>query len=190
VKAASNCTSAEILAGAIALGEAGDEQRHAYREHLSTCRHCLAAIGGEREIERVINVVAQARDQEQWQPDVRRALARVPARGYGWKWVAALAAAGALVVTILATQRHAPVVVRSVAMSDAAAVAALGTQAIPQREHRAESLAFTSPQAARATITFEVRLDGRGKPMRCTIIKHSGRASLDSALCNAVMRTR
>jgi hypothetical protein len=190
VKTASNCTAAEILAGAIALGEAGDEQRHAYREHLSTCRRCLATIGGEREIERVINVVAQARDQEQWQPDVRRALARLPARRYAWKWSAGLAAAGALAVTILATQRHAPVVVRSVAMPDAAAVAALGTQTMPQREHRAESLAFTGARAARATLTFEVSLDERGKPTRCTVIKHSGRASLDAAVCNAVMRAR
>jgi hypothetical protein len=188
VKFASNCTSAEILAGAIALGEAGDEQRHAYREHLSTCRRCLATIGGEREIERVINVVAQARDQEQWQPDVRRALARIPVRRYGWKWGVGLAAAGALTVAILATQRHAPVAVRSVAMPDVAAVAALGTQTMPQREHRAESLAFTSAQTSRATITFEVRLNERGKPTRCTIIKHSGRASLDAALCDAVMR--
>jgi hypothetical protein len=93
-------------------------------------------------------------------------------------------------VAILATQRHAPVVVRSVAMTDAAAVAALGTQTLPQREHRAESLAFTSAQAARATITFEVRLDERGKPTRCTIVKHSGRVALDAALCDAVMRAR
>ncbi|MFY9740102.1 MAG: hypothetical protein WAK11_13790 [Candidatus Cybelea sp.] len=190
MKADSNCTTAEILAGAIALGEAGDEQRQAYREHLSTCRRCLAAIGGEREIERVIKVVAQARDQEQWQPDVRRALARAPARGLGWKWGTGLAAAGALAVAILATQRHPPVVVRSVARPDTVAVAALGTQTMPQREHLAESLTFTSAQAARSTITFEVRLDERGKPTRCTIIKHAGRASLDAALCDAVMRAR
>jgi hypothetical protein len=75
-------------------------------------------------------------------------------------------------------------------MPDVTAVAALGTQMIPQREHRAESLAFTSAQAARSTITFQVRLDDRGKPTRCTIIKHSGRAPLDAALCDAVMRTR
>jgi hypothetical protein len=190
MNAALNCTAAEILAGAIALGEAGDEQRHAYREHLSTCRRCLATIGGEREIERVINVVAQARDQEQWQPDVRRALARVPARSNGWKWGAGLAAAAAITVTILATHRHAPVAVRSVPMPDVAAVAALGTQTMPQREHRAESLSFISAQAARSTITFEVRLNERGKPTRCTIIKHAGRASLDAALCDAVMRAR
>jgi hypothetical protein len=77
-----------------------------------------------------------------------------------------------------------------VAMPDVAVVAALGTQTMPLREHRAESLAFTSAQAARATITFEVRLDARGKPTRCTVVKHSGRASLDAALCGAVMRAR
>ena len=190
MKAPSNCAAAEILAGAIALGEAGDEQRHAYREHLSRCRHCLTQIGGEREIERVINVVAQARDQEQWQPDVRRALARVPRRRRAWKWGAGLAAAAAVSIAILATQRHAPVVVHSVATQDLTAVAALGTQTMPQREHRAESLAFSSAQAARSTITFEVRLDERGKPTRCTVIKRSGPASLDAALCDAVMRAR
>ncbi|HLY01375.1 MAG TPA: hypothetical protein VKR56_02625 [Candidatus Cybelea sp.] len=190
MKAASNCAAAEILAGAIALGEAGDEQRHAYREHLSTCRPCLTAIGGEREIERVMNVVAQARDQERWQPDVRRALAHAPGRRQAWKWGAGLAVAAAFAVTILVTQRHAPVVVHSVAVQNLGDVAALGTQTMPQREHRAESIAFTSPQAARATITFEVRLDGRGKPAQCTVIKHSGRAALDAALCHAVLRAR
>jgi hypothetical protein len=190
VKVASNCAAAEILAGAIALGEAGDEQRHAYREHLSTCRHCLTAIGGEREIERVIGVVAQARDQERWQPDLRSARARVPSRRRAWKWGAGLAAAAAFVVAILATQRHAPVVVHSVATQDLGPVAALGTQAFPQRENRAESLVYTGAQAAHSTITFEVKLDDRGKPTRCTVIKHSGLASLDAALCNAVMRAR
>jgi hypothetical protein len=186
----SNCASAEILAGAIALGEAGDEQRHAYREHLSTCRRCLSQIGGEREIERVISVVAQARDQERWQPDVRRALGHLAGRRRAWKWGAGVAVAAACMVVILATQRHAPVVVHSVAMPDLGAVAALGTQSMPQREQRAESQAFTSAQAARSTITFEVRLDARGRPAGCTVIKHSGPASLDAALCNAVMRAR
>jgi hypothetical protein len=188
VKVASNCATAEILAGAIALGEAGDEQRHAYREHLSTCRHCLTAIGGEREIERVISIVAQARDQERWQPDLRRARARVPNRQYAWKWGAGLAVAATFAVAIVATQRHAPVVVHSVATQDLGPVAALSTQTFPRREQRAESLAFTGAQAARSTITFEVRLDARGEPVRCTVIKHSGRASLDAAVCNAVMR--
>lgn len=189
MKVAANCATAEILAGAIALGEAGDEQRHAYREHLSTCRRCLTAIGGEREIERVIGIVAQARDQERWQPDLRRARARVPRHGYAWKWGAGLTAAAAIfVVAIFATQRHAPVVVHSVATLDQAALAAVSTQAFPQRVHSSESIAFTSSQAARSTITFEVKLDNQGKPTRCTVIKRSGRASLDAAVCNAVMR--
>jgi hypothetical protein len=186
----SNCAAAEILAGAIALGEAGDEERHAYREHLSTCRRCLAQIGGEREIERVINLVVQARDRERWQPDVRRALARVPSRRRAWRWGTGLAAAAAFIVAILGTQRHAPVVLHSVSAPDVRTVAELSTQTIPQREHRAESLAFAGAQAARPTITFEVRLDARGKPTRCTVVKHAGRPSLDAALCNAVMRAR
>jgi hypothetical protein len=77
-----------------------------------------------------------------------------------------------------------------VAAPDLKAVAYLGTQAVPQRESRAESLAFTGAQTARTTITFQVKLDKQGKPMRCTVIKHSGPAKLDMALCNAVMRAR
>lgn len=190
MKAASNCTQAEILAGAIALGEASDAQRHAYREHISTCGRCLAAIGGEREIERVIALVAQARDQERWQPDVRRGSARVPSRRHGWKWGAGLAATGVFTLAVLATRPHAPVVVHSVAMPDLGAVAALGTQTQPPREHRAESLVFTGTGRADRTVTFRVSLDRRGKPTRCTILEHSGRASLDAAFCHAVMRAR
>jgi len=82
----------EILAGAIASRRGrGTNNAMLIENHLSTCRPCLATIGGEREIERVINVVASLGDQEQWQPDVRRALARVPARRLwledgAWAW--------------------------------------------------------------------------------------------------------
>lgn len=60
----------EAIAGAIALGEATDEERHEYRQHLSSCPSCLNELGGEREIERVSHSVMSARDSEIWQPAV------------------------------------------------------------------------------------------------------------------------
>ncbi|HTX58054.1 MAG TPA: hypothetical protein VMH02_00155, partial [Verrucomicrobiae bacterium] len=69
-----DCGTAEILAGAIALGEAGDAERDGYRRHLSTCERCVRACGGEREIERVMATIARAREQESWEPDLRAAL--------------------------------------------------------------------------------------------------------------------
>jgi len=63
-----NCARAEILAGAIALGEATDAERDDYRRHLAACSSCVNAIGGEREIERTMAMVAAARDSEVWEP--------------------------------------------------------------------------------------------------------------------------
>ncbi|HZT11455.1 MAG TPA: energy transducer TonB [Candidatus Baltobacteraceae bacterium] len=60
----------EVLAGAIAIGEATDDERRMYREHLSQCAECLRALGGEREIERVAQTVVQARESEIWQPQL------------------------------------------------------------------------------------------------------------------------
>lgn len=62
------CEQAEMLAGAIALGEATDLERERYRRHISACASCLNTLGGEREIERTMDVVAQARDAENWEP--------------------------------------------------------------------------------------------------------------------------
>lgn len=61
----------EAIAGAIALGEATDEERREYREHIATCPACLDALGGEHEIERVAATVIAARESEVWQPDLR-----------------------------------------------------------------------------------------------------------------------
>ncbi len=61
----------EAIAGAIALGEATDEERREYREHIATCPACLNALGGEHEIERVAATVSAARESEVWQPDLR-----------------------------------------------------------------------------------------------------------------------
>lgn len=65
----------EALAGAIALGEATDEERNEYREHIASCAECLNALGGEREIERVAGSVHDARESEVWQPDLRDVVA-------------------------------------------------------------------------------------------------------------------
>ena len=43
------CARAEVLAGAVALGEASDAERDAYRRHLAGCSRCIAAYGGERD---------------------------------------------------------------------------------------------------------------------------------------------
>ena len=58
----------EAIAGAIALGEATDNERNEYREHIATCARCLNAFGGEREIERVVETVGAARESEMWEP--------------------------------------------------------------------------------------------------------------------------
>jgi len=86
-----------MLAGAIALGEAGDAERDAYRRHLSACERCVDAFGGEREIERVMGTVAAARDAEVWQADVTPVLARRPS---DWRRVL-LATGGAAAVAAL-----------------------------------------------------------------------------------------
>ncbi|MDQ2680859.1 MAG: TonB family protein [Candidatus Eremiobacteraeota bacterium] len=64
----------EILAGAIALGEATQLERLEYRRHLAECATCLQAFGGEHELERVSARVADARRAEIWEPDVRAPL--------------------------------------------------------------------------------------------------------------------
>jgi len=88
------CGRAEILAGAVALGEATDTERDSYRRHLAGCRRCIGRFGGEREIERVMRTVALARDAETWQPDVRGTLANAPLLRRR-RWTAAILAAGA-----------------------------------------------------------------------------------------------
>ena len=73
---------AEILAGAIALGEATDAQLIEYRAHLAACEKCLLAFGGEHELQRMHELVGAARSSERWQPDITTALfERMNARG-------------------------------------------------------------------------------------------------------------
>lgn len=187
-----DCARAETIAGAISLGEADDAQRDAYRSHLATCERCRADLGGEREIERVMATVGGAREAERWEPDLRAVRIR-PREKYGaWRWVAALAAAVALIAGLRMIERHpsTTVVVQSGSATERAAaraVAALNTQTMPRREHEAESLAFAP--AASGTMELKLRLDGRGASSRCVVIKSSGSRTLDEAVCRAALRT-
>jgi anti-sigma factor RsiW len=182
-----SCARAEIVAGAIALGEAKDEERHAYRAHLAQCARCVGALGGERDIERTMSVVSRARNDERWQPDVRRQVLR--ARGTPWRAWASASAAAAIVVLGVAVLQHHTVIPRRNALpvpaQQSAAIAALGTQSIPSFEQRAESLQFRDG----ATLTLRVVVDARGKPVRCTVVRGL-RTSLDGALCATLLRTR
>ncbi len=90
----------ETIAGAIALGEASDAERREYREHISSCTDCLNSLGGECEIERVASTVAQARESEIWQPDLRGVVAaRMQRRGRSLRYGLVVASA-ALAVSI------------------------------------------------------------------------------------------
>jgi hypothetical protein len=187
------------LAGAIALGEAGDAERNAYRQHLSVCRRCVVSIGGEREIERVMSLVAEAREQEHWQPQARGLFSHAKKRGPALRWGAA--AAAALLAVFVARQGYQshPVVVHSVtlpakagvsAQQEARVAAALGTQAAPKREHHAESLAFGARENVPQTITVKVSFDAHGKPTQCKGVHRPNGGHLVATLCDMVMRGR
>jgi TonB family protein len=66
----SNHDRIEALAGAIALGEATDDERAEYRAHISSCQTCLHSLGGEHELARVASTVASARESEMWEPNL------------------------------------------------------------------------------------------------------------------------
>jgi len=181
-----DCTGAERLAGAIAVNEAGDAERDAYRAHLAACGHCLRHLGGERDIERVMGTVARARDEERWQPDLR-ALARRSAPVRAPVWAAALAAAIVVAAGIGVAQQLRPAAAPpSISAPEARALAVLGTQTMPQREGRAESLAVGRGSAT----TLNLRIDARGVPVRCTITASSGNRAKDDAICRAAMQRR
>lgn len=184
-----DCETVERLAGAIAIGEADDGDRESYRRHLAVCRHCLTEFGGERAIERVMATIANARDDESWQPDLRPALARTGSRRYGWSAAIALAAAVAIVVGVRSIDRPQPSVAaqRSISMHEARAIAALDTQAVPRPVGRAESLSL-GPEMLAATV--QVSVSARGTPAHCRIVKSSGNAILDRSMCATAMRAR
>lgn len=300
------CSRTEILAGAIALGEATEAEREEYRNHISTCASCLAALGGEREIERVMATIAQARDAETWEPIPRRLGERSRARI--WQTGAAVLAAAValsfgahvLLATVVrapsiepkatavehttpfhvllenrvavrvptpppptakpAAPVHAPSIVvvhntierhgnnvtqttqtttqTEVAEAPIPQVTAPASnvpiwrrdEAMPVQRNsttqqaataapvlggRAESMAVTpvsvvrdvlplggdaaiKPQippiayaeGAQGTTAFEVQVDERGNPTKCTITKRSGYLALDNAVCKAAMAAK
>jgi TonB family protein len=187
-----DCARAEMLAGAIALGETDEAQRDSYRNHLATCAGCRNDLGGEREIERVMATARQARDSERWEPVLRPAHMRTPERRSTWRWAAAVAAAAALIVGFRAIDKPtigtAPASQASVSSAQVArAVAALNTQTAPRRENQAESLSFASTRSG--TLTLALSLDARGMPKQCTVTKSSGNRVLDRAVCRAAIKT-
>lgn len=140
-----DCARAEILAGAIALGEASENERDDYRRHIAACATCLHALGGEREIERVMETVHQAAASEVWEPVPLRAgerrmrtMRRAWTVGVSTAVFAVIASLG--IHTILAANVSAPVT-----------VAANQVQRMPVQpfhvtlEHRAQT-----PSAAKA----------------------------------------
>ncbi len=296
-----DCARAETNAGALALGEASDAERDEYRAHVARCAPCLNALGGERDIERTMQIVAQARDEESWAPHVRidfkkRAVVTRHAWQFGlaaaavallWLGARALvpvagtpavehvaiaahqpvapagerrAAAGHDLVVLhnVATLRRPPLVVPPAVRTESKAVAipqrsenataasaarapavhrspapalvavagpsqrdersvsalrTVGTA--PPAPERAESIAMQPsgitrdaaplggenaivphPTAiayyenAEGTTAFEVSIDERGAPVKCTIVKSSGFVVLDEAVCRAAMRVR
>ncbi len=115
-----DCARAEITAGAVALGEATDAERDVYRRHLSVCRRCLEGLGGERDVERTMQLVARARDAESWQPDIRVALRdRTLAKQRGWRF--GVAAVATIAVVSIGVRAWSPSVVKpagTVAVTD------------------------------------------------------------------------
>ncbi|MBV8531064.1 MAG: hypothetical protein JO104_07075 [Candidatus Eremiobacteraeota bacterium] len=183
-----DCEAAHALAGAIAVGEAGESDRDRYRAHVARCERCLHDLGGEREIERVMAIAVQARADERWEPDLRTTFARRRSFRGRWLWASAVTAVAIVSLGALSLQRKAPVVVPGPAISaqEAHALAALNTQVVPRREGRAESLVVGS--AIPVTTAFTLSVNDRGTPLRCTITKTSGDRLLDRAVCNAAMR--
>jgi TonB family protein len=127
----------EAIAGAIALGEATDEERREYREHIAKCRRCLSALGGEREIERVASTVVAARESEIWQPPVKDLIAMRTQRrhrtfAYGMTlaaFVIAVSLAGQVLASRNVSKPLAPLQA-TVAVAPTARTASAGTKTI------------------------------------------------------------
>lgn len=178
------CVLAERQAGAIAIGEAGDDERESYRRHLAGCERCLHELSGEREIERIMMAVTRARDDERWEPDLRPVFARRAVRRPLWVWAGALAAGIVLVAAWRLAEAPRPATVQTISALETRSIAALGTQTAPRREGRAESLVVG---AKLLTASLSVSVDQRGKPLHCSIVKSSGSRALDESICRAAL---
>jgi anti-sigma-K factor RskA len=194
-----DCRQAELVAGALALGEASDSERQGYRKHLAGCPECVDVLGGEREIERAMEIVAQARDDERWEP-VARVEPAARRRSFANVWRFAAACAAALVVAFIGVRAFYPTALQHTgtvsalaihpSQRDERAVAVLGTTSTGHfPTNHAESLTvFPATSAATHAASFEVRIDKDGAPRSCTITKPSGNGELDRAICRAALR--
>lgn len=132
-----SCARAEILAGAVALGEANETERDEYRRHVAMCAPCLQSLGGEREIERVMSIVVEARNSEVWAPaPVRAGIARPR-----WRFTFGVG------TSVLA----------------AAIVASFGIHTLIAANIRPAQMIAQAPERA-TTSTFHVSLEKRVKP--------------------------
>ncbi len=143
-----DCARAEILAGAIALGEASETERDDYRRHIAACPSCLRALGGEREIERVMQTVRSAAESEVWEPVPLRAGER-RMRTVRRAWTFGVSTAAFAIVASLGI--HALLVAN---VATPVTVAANQVQAAPAQpfhvtlEHRAQSATVAKPKLA------------------------------------------
>lgn len=148
----------EVLAGAIALGEATDEERREYREHIAGCPECLDAFGGEREIERVAAGVHDARESEVWEPDLRDVvLSGNKRRARAWR--AGFGFAGACLAISLGVHVLATAGVAHLAPSSGAPVVInAGTERIVLEQGNAASAkaAVPAPQPRRLIVEHNV----------------------------------
>lgn len=141
-----DCARAEILAGAVALGEASDCERDEYRRHIAACASCLRELGGEREIERVMQTVADAKAAEVWEPVPMRAGER-RARRVRFAWAAGASTAVLGLVASLGVHALIATNARPIVIADAPQKVA----AVPMRitlEHRPAQVQSVKPKAA------------------------------------------
>jgi TonB family protein len=147
----------ESLAGAIALGEATDADRRAYREHIASCTRCLTELGGEHELARTNATIVQARDGEVWDPQPGNVLRR---RSRGLSPVVRFAAAFAITFGLAASALHyfavpahtAPASVVSYIPAAAETIKHGAAPAAPQTQQRRLMVYHNVVQMARAPV--------------------------------------
>jgi len=147
----------EIIAGAIALGEATDADRREYREHIAGCAECLTELGGEHELARTNASIGAARDGEVWNPQIanvlrRRSRALSPAVRFASAFAVTFALAAGALHYFTPPAQTAPAV--TVATSNAATRAATSQSVTPSRKlsvyHNVVQMA-QAPASARDT---------------------------------------
>jgi hypothetical protein len=183
-----DCARAEAIAGALALHEATDAERDAYRRHLAQCSRCADELLGELEFERMGRVLAQARGDERWEPDVRGAFHRRRARSawrFGLASIGAASVAAAACLVLLFAGRQAPASSKLAALREQALAAVRTVPIAPFSAQRAESLSVLPASGA----SIQITVDRQGNPTTCSVTRSSGSSSLDKQICsNALHR--